>query len=628
MSALFGVPFFGSSSRNELAAKGAPEYTGVSYHTSTQSIPIPIMWGARRMSPNIIWQSDTTLDVTGNPYTSVTFLPGGVPQFGNGDISFNGNVGVGSGGGPLTDEGTHWWTPTFVAFCEGPIIAFNTLPNARVWLGGGTAPITWSQTGNRNGSNLPVGFLDDIFTGNSSQVVSTFWTNGTSGSANLTLYPGQNLAYRFTAYLVYGLLNTGNNNVIPQVSYEVTRTPNTAFAVTDSYNIGKDYSLADIIPDLLTSTQYGVGGMTGSDIDTASLANFVAYQFAQGLYFSPLLDSQSPAVDIIDRWATIANTWIYWSGTVIMFAPLGDETVTANGQTYTPDTTPAYNLTLNDILEPGITVDRADPIDCDNRVRLEFCDRKNDYSKTPIEWKDTTLINLFGLRDASSIDGQDICDIAVAAKCVELIGKRMAYIRNLYTFSVSYRFIRILPGTIVTLTDPNIGLNLQPVRVRTVEEDDNGAIKIVAEEYPGTLGISRPLPGQVWGPSNTSSGGTTTGGSASTPGTPTPTSGGTLTMTSNMTAVLFVAGDVVTLPNPMIVGQGYLFIHDQQRSPQPTPALLEENPAKFQRPTGATYNIVDLYDRTSAPATSITVDKRSGLSFTLVLTADGLVRPL
>jgi hypothetical protein len=38
------------------AAMGQPAWTGTTFPTSTQATPIPILWGTRRLSPNILWQ--------------------------------------------------------------------------------------------------------------------------------------------------------------------------------------------------------------------------------------------------------------------------------------------------------------------------------------------------------------------------------------------------------------------------------------------------------------------------------------------------------------------------------------------------------------------------------------------
>lgn len=656
-----------------VAAAGQPSWTGTSFPTSTQATPIPIMWGTRRLSPNIIWQSTLVLNYNTNTHVFDAWLVGGLtdpwpthhwetaftdPIIGGVDANgFYSPAGGSKVGNPITapmcarmfgsvtthvdtshfgdpqvgseDSGStdsRWWVPVIMALCEGPINATN--PITRIWFAQGQPPaVGWAGgSWQVNGSQRPWGVLWHIGYGTSTQTPWGLFAAAPSGGL-WSSYTAQNLAYNSTAYVASAWCDYGHDNKPPRLDFEVIRTPNSAYQLLDSYGLGYDYSLADIIPDILTSPQYGMG-LLSTDIDAASLLQFFKYQAAQGLYFSPLLNGQTTCVDVINRWAAISNTWIFWDGVVIRFVPLGDEALTANGQTYTPDLSPAYTLGLGDFLEPdGVIVERADPTDCDNRLRLEYYDRSNDYSKNPIEWKDTTLVNLYGIRDASSISGEDICDVVVAAKCVELIGKRGAYIRNTYNFKLSYRYIRVLPGTILALNDPNIGLVNKLVRVRSIEEDEQGVLSVIAEEYPGTLGLSRPQAlYQVWGPTN----GQTGGGSGSSGGgggtmVPTSTSGGVLVQDPTMTLVLYVAGDVITLPALPAVGVPYTYKHDQKRSPQPTPAILEANPVTFQRPSGATYTIEDPQDWTLAYAASVTLIT-SGKCESLVNMGDGTVR--
>lgn len=607
-----------------------PSYTGVQRQTSAQALCVPLHWGTRRLTPNIIWQSNlVTLDVvhgptgsppygmapvgnvTTNPGTITAITDAGGPEDTSAFIEggrFQSSLQIAHTGGTTSSYGTTntWWVPTIYALCEGPInIPIDSHGNqvfaTRVWNGGGQGWIPYANPGSGifAGSANPPNPLPSLFywafPGDGSQTAWPFLTLWS------LLYPGQALGYRGIALLASALVDYGENNKPPQQSFEIEKVADATYGVIDSYNLGVDYSLAAIIVDFLISIQYGCG-LTSGDIDATSLALFKAYQFAQGLYFSPLLATQEKATDIIDRWAQLSNTWIYWSGTAFMFAPLGDETITANGQTFTPDPTPAYNLSNDNFIGP-LQVDRADPIDCNNRVRLQISDRINDYASTPIEWKDTTLINQFGLRDASDVSADDICDSAVGAIVVELLGKRMAYLRNTYTFTLPYRFIRLLPGTILTVTDPNLGISLVPVRVISVEEDQDYNLKIVAEEYPGTLGISRPSAVQAW--SGTGGAGSGTSGTSGSGGGGTiSTSGGGITLTTPITvsAIFFVAGDVIVLPPTLTSAQVIAFVHDLQRVPQPTEPDLAVNPVTFTRAGGATYLFEDPQDRSIAAA--------------------------
>src|ERR1017187_364309 len=434
------------------AANGQPRYTGVSLPTSTQATPIPILWGTRRITPNIIWQSSTYAyyntnthvlnyvivgtqaaqahhwetaftDSEGGPPYGGFYTPAGGSQSGLpnhvaicarvfGSVTplvdtMHSGITYGSSDSSSTD--CRWWVPMIMALCEGPInttfpIWSNPVGIGRVWYARGTDPSTvWANGAFQESlGQRPWGLFYEVFTGTSTQTPwGLFAANATIPIGST--YPSQNLAYNSTAYVASAWVDCGHDGTPPAIDFEVCRTPSGgSYVQTDSYGLGYDYNLAAIIPDFLTNSQYGMGIQSGF-IDNASLTAFFEYQSSLGLYFSPLLAAQSADTDIIDRWALISNSWIFFDGTVFRFVPLGDEALTGNGQTYTPDQTPAYNLLPGDFEAPGITVDRADPIDCYNRLRIEYFDRLNNYAKVTGEWKDTTLFNLVGIRDASRI---------------------------------------------------------------------------------------------------------------------------------------------------------------------------------------------------------------------------------
>ncbi len=440
MGALFGGG--GTNTRNVI------RYSDLQVSTSQLDIPVTLFWGQRRISPNCIWY---------NNFQS--------------HASSSGGKGSGKGGGGKSGPTQYTYTAAVIlALGEGVMSS-----PLNVW---GPSSTTTTTTL----SALGMSFVS----GTASQ---TPWSYVT------TNYPGQALSYMDTAYVASPNLNLGSSASVPDYAFEMQRLmgfTNTLTAAgwtnptSHANTAGTDCSFADIIPDFLTSTIYGMGFAGG---DLADMTSFRAYQSAQGLYFSPCLTSQEKATDILDRWAQLANSWIYWNGTQIEFLPLGDSAVSGNGYSFTPDLTAAYNLQLSDLLgDVPVEVDRQDPADCYNRTVLEICDRTRGYVSSPVEYKDQYLVAKYGVRDDSSTQADEICNPAVGAVAVQLIGKRAAYIRNTYKFKTSYRYIRLLPGSIVTLTEPNIGLFEFPVRIRTIDEDEDGVLSFLAEELPAGIG--------------------------------------------------------------------------------------------------------------------------------------------
>lgn len=313
------------------AAAGQPAWTGTSFPTSTQATPIPIMWGTRRLSPNILWQSSWWLNyntnthlldtfIVGDPHTPVAthwetaftdptnggfYTPAGGSTSGMpihapicarafGSVTAfvdTSHVGIQYGSGDPASTDSRWWVPVIMALCEGPINATN--PINRVWYAQGQAPSTvWANGFFQTSANQrPWGLFWNIGYGTSSQTAWGFF----AAASGLGIYTGQDLAYNSTAYVASAWCDFGHDNKPPRLDFEVIRTPNSAYQLLDSYALGYDYSLADIIPDILTSLQYGMG-LLSTDIDTASLLAFKQYQASPGLHVSPLLRGGQPCL--------------------------------------------------------------------------------------------------------------------------------------------------------------------------------------------------------------------------------------------------------------------------------------------------------------------------------------------
>jgi hypothetical protein len=402
------------------------KYTGLQVQTSALNLPIAIFWGKRRLAWNLIWKGNIAA----------------IAQ----------HSGGGKGGGGKGTTSYTYTVPVIMALGEGLV---SSIPTA------------WQNQSVTSLSALGL----TLFTGSPTQ---TAW------SYVSTAYPSQALSYANTAYVCSSALQLGSMPTIPQIDFECVGNLSGTMPGTPDCNLG------DIIPDFLTNTQYGMG-LAATDLNATDLAFFKTYQQAQGLFFSPALISQEKANDIIDRWAELSNSWIFPSGDQIKFVPLGDTAITANGATYTPDTTIQYDLTVDDFIgDPPIKVSRMDPADAQNKTTLQITDRALSYNSNPIEYKDQTLVDLYGLRDNNSIQADEICDAAVGSIVASLIGQRAAYQRNTYSFTLPYRFVRLEPGNLVTIIDPNnAAIQQLAVRMKTIEEDQDYNLACTAEEFFG-----------------------------------------------------------------------------------------------------------------------------------------------
>jgi hypothetical protein len=135
-----------------------------------------------------------------------------------------------------------------------------------------------------------------------------------------------------------------------------------------------------------------------------------------------------------------------------------------------------------------ITFERLDPRDGYNRVEIDCLDRNNYYDSNPQYWEDLGSIQDYGLLQSQVVSASEICDPNVGKIIATLVGQRLTTIRNTYSFKLGYSYILLEPGDLLTITDPNLGINKLPIRITEVSEDDKGNLDIKAEEFPWAVG--------------------------------------------------------------------------------------------------------------------------------------------
>jgi hypothetical protein len=429
MSAITGL--LPGSLKGGSASNTPKAFTGIQIQTSTQGVPISIIYGKSKQSGNIIWAGDFTK----------TAIKGG-----------KGGKGLGGAGKGKGGQTYDYKTAGIIALCEGQIGSID-----QVWANGQLT--TLSKLGLT------------LFTGSAGQSVWSYLSMN---------HPSEALAYSSTAYLAAEAYDLGQSAALPNHEFEIVGKLSGTMPGT------VDINYADAISDLVTNTQYSLGPLT---LDSTSLAFYKTYCQAQGLFFSPAINQSSQSIsDVINGWAALSNTWVFWSEGTTKFVPLGDVAITANSVTYTPNLTIQYALTSADfICDPGavpITVDQADPSDLPNHVKLEVLDRDNSYNIANVEWQDQALVDQFGRVDANVQSAHDICELAVANIVKMLVGQRAAYVRNKYAFTLGYEKSLLEPGDLCSILDANSGIpSAKTVRIVSMDEDENDNWAVTAEDF-------------------------------------------------------------------------------------------------------------------------------------------------
>lgn len=420
-------------------AKQKPQFSGLSVQTSTSAIPITIGYGKNRSSFNIIWQ---------------------------GDFKTTKKKQKAGKGGP--SQTTYTYSGSYIMALGWGVANGVT----RVW-----------KDQSKITDYTQLGF--SFFSGTTPQSPWGFMTAS---------HPTEALGYPGISYLAVANYDLGQSNSLPQHSFEV-QWP---LYNTQSGGTG-DADPAQIVQDFLINTSYGVG-FNFSVFNQASIFSTAAapttgdnayqtYCRAMGFGLSPVMASQEAAREALERWAKLTNTAIVWNGYEIKTVPYGSQEVTANGVHYLPNFPVRYSLSDADFIRGGdddpIKFDRVDPADAKNGFTITISNRNNEYNELPVAWRDQGLVDQFGYKKADPMAAREVCEPAMAATIVALIGQRIAYVRNRFFFTVGPQYALIEPMDVLECVDPILGTF--QVLVTGFDETDDDQYEVEAEEYYGAV---------------------------------------------------------------------------------------------------------------------------------------------
>lgn len=286
-------------------------------------------------------------------------------------------------------------------------------------------------------------------------------------------HPDQALHYPFLGYVACANYDLGGSASLSNHNFEVISD------ITFSETI-QDANPADVIEDFITNPRYGAA----PSLNMADLSEFRTYCAATNLLISPALTEQREAFEIINEIVEAVNCAVVPSPDGLKIRSYGDSAVTGNGVTFTPDLEPVYHLTDDDFLgeDQPVRVRRSRDTDAYNHCQIEYVNRFNQYNTETVEAKDQANIEMFGLRTQDPVKFDFFCEPKIARHAVQLLLQRRLYVRNEYEFELGWKYCRLEPMDIVTITDESLGLNQFPVRITRVEEDEEGVLSITAEE--------------------------------------------------------------------------------------------------------------------------------------------------
>lgn len=429
-------------------ATKSQELATVKVQTAVYGAAIPVIYGTARVPGNLAWYGD----FQGVAHTSKQAAGGK------------------GGTAKVTNTTYSYYAAILLAVAHGPIAGIGKAWRAQ-------AQTTFADLRNNDGWSL--------FLGTHPQAVWSYLSSKHAAQA----IPYDGIAYVANPhFLLDSSASIGNWN------WEVTGLFPSGGAG------GVDANPRDVITDVLTNATYGMGWAS------ALLADFAAYATycqAMGLYIGLAVTSQQAASQLLTDLLAATNTAPVWSQGQLKLIPYADSPVTGNGVTFTPDTTPLYDLTDDDFLDPNKTgelvqLTRVAPSDVDNCVRVEYEDRANDYNKGIQPAQDDALVGLYGERDAPTLQYHFLHDAATTRTVAQLRLQRTTSVLNAYAFKLGWRYVLLEPMDLVTITDAALGLDHYVVRITSVEEDEHGMLSVMAEDWPDGIATATLYPHQEW----------------------------------------------------------------------------------------------------------------------------------
>lgn len=310
----------------------------------------------------------------------------------------------------------------------------------------------------------------------------------------VTNHPSQALGYTRSAYVANQNFDLGSSGLLSNYSFEVIGSLTQGAGVQDA-------EPTQIVSDFLTNPYDGVGLIPSELGDFTEVAT---YNVANGLYISPVLDSQQQGRQWLQEWIEkVSNAAFLWSDGCLKMRSYGDKTVIGNGVTYTPNTTPIYDIDDDNYILTGpddpLTIERPSVRDQDNVIAVEWSNRGNSYSYEPLLETDDSSARLYGLRPRNSDPIHSITTQPVAQLVAITQLRRSVWVTNHFKFKLdAISFALLEPMDLVTLRDDvEFGFGEKhPARVVTLDENDSLELEVECEDFPWSAASPTLFPKQ------------------------------------------------------------------------------------------------------------------------------------
>lgn len=424
-----------------------------------------------------------------------------------------------SGGGNIAYSGTRAEALTIQSSTAGMCIPWlrgmHRVPCNLLWYGDFQAISTQEKAGGKGGSPSveKISYRASLVMGlchGQAAAVPRVWKGKavtTLSALGVTLLPGAIGQAVWSPLVGRGAVSIGYSGLVALGAYkyalgESASVENHSVEVRHSSAYSAVAGIPDVDPavftaDLLTDASIGAG-LSADLLDNWS--QWSNYCVANDLLMSPLLTTQVSASEALQMVADLTNTAIVPSAGKLRMVPYGDTAITANGRTYTPDLTPAYELTADSLLAmgmPPIKMRRRSPADRFNEVPVQYKNRAADYAVDVVRASDLTDINARGRRTMDTIQADWICRGSVARQVAELKKQRSLLVVREFEIQLPWHFALVEGMDLLLLTDTRLGLDRTPVRITNVVEDSDETLVVTCEDFPSGVANAPRYPVQA-----------------------------------------------------------------------------------------------------------------------------------
>lgn len=419
-----------------------------SFPTATEGRPVPIIFGTVKLSaPNVIWFGDlrqTAIKekIKTGLFSKKTIITGYRYALG---------IQMAISRGPLTSVLRIWvddeelWSGTQTS--DGTIqIDEPEFFGGEDGAGGIKGPVT-----------IKLGALTQSVPG----YLETHQTVG-----------GATPAYNGTAYILLERVELGTSTSIRPWAFEARRIPNGLSLGTPSVNSGNDANPMNIIYEILTNTEWGLG-LPGADINTTTFAAAAEVLRQEGNGISLVLDSPREASDFLDEIQRQIDGVVYLNRA----SGLWDIKLARDD----------YNINDALLADPGnvIEVDnftRGSWAETQNIILVQFTSRARDYQVTYAVAQDMANIrNQGGEIVKSEVRYPGIKDPVLANSICWRELRFGSFPVAKARLIVNREFSTVSPGDVIAWTDPNLGFTMLPMRVLRADFGQLGSGKIALD---------------------------------------------------------------------------------------------------------------------------------------------------